>query len=135
MLKIYLAGKYGDYKQIHEKMQALKKLGHFITFDWTQNVENRAQNPTTFDKAKSAADDIKGVRDCDLLIVLLTDPNYAYNGTHTEFGAGLALQKKIYVVCPPEASRFKQNVFLQSHGLEHFESWEAVINQLTSLSQ
>ena len=97
-MKFYIGGKWYDKKAIQSVMQQVRQAGHTITHDWTTyeaKYTDKAQKMTV-----CSAKDIEGVRNCDIFVALMTDPEYPYRGTFTELGAAIALGKMVYVIGP-----------------------------------
>lgn len=90
-LRLYVAGCWKEREAISKVMRTLEGLGHTITHDWTKH------EPTYTDfyeqNRSCALDDIRGVCQADIVIVLLTLPDYAYRGTSSEIGAALAARE------------------------------------------
>ena len=129
-MKIYVAGKFGDRKQIKGYMDELVKLGHTITHDWTSfESENADKNRM----AQSAVKDIEAVRNCDVLVLFLTDSKYAYRGSFTELGCGLGLNKQIIIVNPDELSYCTTNIFYHDPSITHVKTWDEMLVQLDKL--
>ncbi len=70
---------------------ALIKLGHVITYDWT--IHGSVKN-VSVNKLKEVGNlMLKGVKDADFVVVLLPGGK----GTHTELGASLAYNKPVFL--------------------------------------
>lgn len=129
-MKIYVAGKFSDKKQIKQYMNELIKLEHTITHDWTSyESENGDQNRM----AQSAVKDINAVKECDVLIAFLTDPKYAYRGSFSELGAALATNRNIIVVNPDNLAYCTSNVFYHHPSIVHVKTWEELLLHLDKL--
>jgi len=113
-MKLYVAGKFDNRDYIHTRIEYLQSLGYEITHDWTQ-VET-SNSLTNTDLAKYASQDVNGVLQADLLLILITDEDYPYRGTTTELGVALGQNKPVVVIDPFENSIFNQNIFVR-HGL------------------
>lgn len=129
-MKIYLCGKWADACSLREKMNELKWYGHTITHDWTFNNSN-------FPKQSSKLD-IDGVRNADIVIAIMDDPEYAYRGTFTEIGCALGQRKNVLIVCPPLTDETKDywcktNCFFYHPQIFHYNSWEEVLTILNPL--
>jgi hypothetical protein len=95
-MKIYVAGKYQDKDKVRYIHQLLRGSGHEITCDWTNEVKYPNNAPPE-DKKYYAIDDVRGVKDADLIIVLMTIP-YEYKGAWVEFGIALGTDTPIRVI-------------------------------------
>jgi nucleoside 2-deoxyribosyltransferase len=106
-MRVYVAGNWNKRKEIRALMDRLEEMGHTITHDWTSY-----ERTYTSDHARNedcALRDVEGVVGADLLIALLTEPDYAYRGTSSELGAALACralrsdrQPAIWIVAPAD---------------------------------
>jgi len=131
-MELYVAGKFSDKKQIKEYMNELVKLGHSITHDWTSfESENADQNKM----AQSAVKDVEAVKECDVLIAFLTDPQYAYRGTFSEIGIALGTDKEIIVVNSDEQAYCTTNVFYHHPDIIHVKTWDELLPQLEQIKQ
>lgn len=89
--RFYLATRKDRSKQAEPLLEALKAQGWERTFEWT------AQDETSTDGyGEVAQNELAGVRDADVLIVLLPGGF----GTHVEIGAALALGKLVILHAP-----------------------------------
>jgi len=124
-MKIYLAGKWGDRKAIRKIMGELEEKGHEITHYWpTYGIPEirTVQNLSDF-----ANQDIEGVRHADIVVVLMTDPAYAYRGSFTEVGAALGMDKPLFIVESPDPKAYcKTNCFYYHPAITHVARLEDV---------
>ncbi len=89
--RFYLATRKDRSKQAEPLLEALKAQGWERTFEWT------AQDEASTDAyGEVARKELEGVRDADVLIVLLPGGF----GTHVEIGAALALGKQVILHAP-----------------------------------
>lgn len=88
--RFYLATQKDRSAQAEPLLQALKAKGWERTFDWSEHDAN----PDGYHETALA--EIAGVREADVLIVLLPG---GY-GTHVEIGAALALGKPVIIHAP-----------------------------------
>lgn len=129
-MKLYIAGKFSEKVQIRKYMDDAVKLGHTITHDWTQSE----QDGDGVEKMKNSAEkDIQAVKDCDCIIIILTDPKYAYRGTFTELGCSLGLEKKVIIVSQPDPNNYYwSNCFYHHHAIVHVETWKEAIEKMNN---
>jgi nucleoside 2-deoxyribosyltransferase len=124
-MKIYVAGKWDNKNQILQKMIELEKMGHNITHKWpTVEVVQGERD------AEMALHDVNGVKESELLLVLMDDAEYVYRGTFTEIGVALGLNIKTWIVCPHENAYCKTNIFFHHPNIVHFQSWDDAVNSL-----
>jgi len=91
--RFYLATRKDRSNEANELSHALQAQGWERTYKWT------ALDPMkTDDFAEVALKEIAGVRDADVLIVLLPGGF----GTHVEIGAALALGKPVILLAPDQ---------------------------------
>lgn len=126
-MKLYIAGKFSEKDLTRTYMEEVIKLGHTITHDWTSFEK---EGDETERMRLSAEKDIQGVRDCDCMVALLTDPKYAYRGSFTEIGCGLGLNKKVIVVNPDDNAYCTTNCFYHHPDIIHVKSWGDVLDNL-----
>lgn len=88
-MKMYIASRLENYLQVQALRDALLAAGHTITYDWTVHGSVQGQGETRLREV--AALEIKGVRDADLVVVLLPGGR----GTHAELGAANVLGKPV----------------------------------------
>jgi nucleoside 2-deoxyribosyltransferase len=107
-MKIYVAGKTHDFERVRRVQAACQRLGHTITFDWTETVE-AYENPGDghdFDaltpefKAECGENDFMGVASAELVIALVEHEHIT--GTLIEIGMALALYKDVWLVGKPK---------------------------------
>lgn len=111
MVKVYVAGKWGDRHIIADVICQLEEKGIEITHNWTTSEVFDDDKKTEEYAVLYSELDIDGVRRADVMIAIITDPDYAYRGTCTELGAALGLRKPVYVIDPYDNSGFASNIF------------------------
>ena len=121
-MKIYVAGNFNNKLFIRSKMNELEKLGCTITHDWTNCKSN--------DFSVAATKDMNGVKECDILVVIMTDKKKTYRGTFTEIGCGLGANKTILLYNPHEYSFSMTNCFYFHPAIIHFKKWEDCVNYI-----
>lgn len=91
-MKLYIAGKFQERKQVRWLMDRLVELGHTITFDWTTaHYETKEETP------EDAVECVRGVINADAYVgVFIMD--YTYKGALIEMGVALGLDKKVYII-------------------------------------
>ena len=94
-MKIYIAGKWQERKNVRKCMEELVSMGHEITCDWTDH--EYGSDGVIGDLSKFAEDDMEGVRSCDIVIALMTE-GYHHKGSLCEMGGAIALGKRVYVI-------------------------------------
>lgn len=97
-MKFYVAGKWDDKPTARRVMREIRSGGHIVTHDWTTYEVMYTDEEERM--SVCAAKDIEGVRDCNILVAIMIDFDYAYRGTYTEIGAAIALRKKVYIIGP-----------------------------------
>lgn len=125
-MKLYIAGKFGDKNKINKYIKEATLLGYDITHNWTKFETNN-------NKIQSAIKDLQGVMECNCLVCIMDDSSYAYRGTFTEIGAGLALNKKIIIVNPHTNSYCTSNVFYHHPSIIHVNSWNNALEMLSKV--
>lgn len=128
--QIYVAGKFFDRVQIRKYMDELECMGFIISHDWCTYESNSSNR-----RADMARLDINGVKDADIVVILMTDPKYAYRGSFTELGTALALNKTVYIICDDPKSQCCTNVFFHHPNIIHLNSWPDFLDRLTTIHQ
>lgn len=105
MKNVYVAGKTDDWKHVREVQKLCVERGLRITFDWTAIIAEigprgglKGEVDDEF-RRECAYNDLKGVREADLLIMLCY-PKLC--GTLIEFGMAAEREMPIVVVGTPE---------------------------------
>lgn len=94
MTKLYVSGKWDDRGAVAELQRQAVAAGHTIVRDW---VADTAVDEVV-DLGAQLRICIQAVQDCDVLVVILTDPAYPYRGTITEATAALVLGKRVLLL-------------------------------------
>jgi nucleoside 2-deoxyribosyltransferase len=128
-MKLYVAGKWYDKEKIQEKMRELEQLNHKITHNWT--VCETEYNGESARLRANAIDDIDGVKNADIVVVIMDDAKYPYRGTSHEVGAALALDKPVFLYCPdPENTEWYRGCFSRHPCIKLFRTWDDVKKKL-----
>ena len=90
-MKIYIASKLENYEQVRYVRDFLARFGHTLTYDWT--LHGSIKETTEQDLTDCANAELQGVRDADIVLVLLPGGR----GTHAELGMAIALNKPVYI--------------------------------------
>ena len=93
---VYIATGLQNQARMREVRDILRYDGHTITFDWT---EAEQKNFTTAQRKQTAMRERAGVRDADVVLVILPGGR----GTHSAMGMALAWGKPILLLYPPES--------------------------------
>jgi len=114
--KAYVAGKWNEPEVVRQVQQAFRDRGYTITHDWTslegtQDKHLMSKEELAKFRAKCAELDINGVKEADVVFVIMTDKDYAYRGTFTEIGCALGLEKIVILVCPSDDYQCATNCF------------------------
>lgn len=128
-MKFYIAGKWTEKNTIQLWIKTMQDMGHVITHNWTLIEESDKKSYE--DCARFAEFDVNGVRDADVLIIVITDPSYPYRGTCCELGIALALNKQVMIcnLCPVSPA-FRTNIFTYHPLVKWFDSAEKLVSQL-----
>lgn len=89
---VYIASKLENAERVRALRDDLLRTGHVLTYDWTVHGSVQTGGPAAI--ARAAAAECEGVRDADVVIVLLPGGK----GTHVELGIAHALRKTILIV-------------------------------------
>jgi nucleoside 2-deoxyribosyltransferase len=128
MVRLYVAGKWYDKAVIKTYIEQLKAAGAEITHDWTITEEEDKKSDE--DCARFAAFDLEGVVTSEAVVVVITDPTYAYRGTCVECGAALSHNKPVIVVSLVPDAAFNTNIFMKHSLVKHMNSFdtESILN-------
>jgi nucleoside 2-deoxyribosyltransferase len=101
-MRVYVAGKTGDFERVRLVQGACVDNGHTITYDWTSAVpdgvwvsESEEAVVAPAQKAIFGENDMRGVRTADLLIAL---PHDRLVGTYIEIGMALAWNLDVWLL-------------------------------------
>lgn len=124
-MNIYVATKFEDGHFAKKVMAQLKEQGHHITHDWTNENSDGLKGVELEEYLMRCAEaDLKGVQDCDLLLLL----NHPHGkGMFTELGFAIALNKQVLVVRPKAG----HNIFFHMKKTKMVETIEEAL-KLTS---
>lgn len=89
--KFYISSERDNIENVKRLASLLKTIGWEQTYDWTTHIDAKDLNAEEF--AKIAEAEMQGIRDADVVIVLLLG---GY-GTHAELGAANILGKEVYI--------------------------------------
>jgi nucleoside 2-deoxyribosyltransferase len=134
-MRFYIATQLANSEQQQALAQYLINNGHELSFDWSKQ-DNELKTNRVFSKEEyelHARNDLQGVMSADFLIVLLPGGL----GTHVEFGAALAMGKKIIIVGNQEMYGYTC-VFYNTRGVVRFPAdqyklFDAIRNELDTL--
>jgi nucleoside 2-deoxyribosyltransferase len=101
--RVYVAGAFRDWARVREVQAAARARGYAVSHDWTPSACVRYSRDETAAEsaARKTADaerDLEGVVRADVVLALLTLPDYPYRGTLAEVTAALAMKKRVVVV-------------------------------------
>ena len=91
-MRIYVAGKFEDRENVRRIQNALRELGHTITFDWTTD-EFRNREATTKDILLCT----EGAKSADVYVGLF-EKSLPYKGALVEMGVCLGLGKECCII-------------------------------------
>lgn len=151
-MKVYVAGKWSDSKNVAKIISELEMMGVEITFNWPEYKElmsNDEQSVGEYENisverismakkcvaslGRDAVLDIQGVLNSDIVIAIMNDPNYAYRGTFTEIGAALGSKKQVYIINKNDDSNSMTNCFYWHPDINHFKNFDSLRETLNSL--
>jgi hypothetical protein len=126
--KAYVAGRFGDWREVRRVQAVLRERGYDITYDWTVHAEagenERNGSMTVTAMASAAATDLHAAIGADLLVLVCVGDMADALGCYIEFGAAAAGGARIHVIAPARPS-----VFWHLSRVETFcsvEAWMAV---------
>lgn len=107
-------------------MEDVRALGAHVTRDWTKN--DKINDPVIV-----AAEDDLGVFIADVVILLMTDPDYAYRRTCTELGIALGARCRNIWIVGPSTTAAASNVFWHHPFVRHFDDMESAKKELAEM--
>lgn len=126
-MKIYVAASSKEIPRARAVMDALEKVGHTITHDWTTSVDMYRDDVTESQLTVCAIDDYYGVVWADCLLLLA--PMTPSTGSWVELGLALAANKRVIVA----GGNAKQCIFFSHPDVEWFPTDERAATFLGSL--
>ena len=126
-LKVYVTGKWADHDFLSEVIETLETNYNIqITYNWTVGRGDHTRD-------ELCQLNVSGVKECDLLLVVITDEHYEYRGTFTEIGVALGANKKIIMVNPFKHSYCSEHFFYNHPQINHVNSFDNLHNELEKL--
>lgn len=109
MSSIYIAGKFGLSEKAKGVAEEFEKLGYTISKKWWDIEQDDAMVRSNEESRRVGFAEVDGCVSADIMIVFITDPDYAYKGTLCELGIFLGARfydssKKAFLVVPKGAS-------------------------------
>lgn len=129
-MKIYLCSRYSRRDEMRTVRAELERYGHTITSRWLntiweeQDEAGSAAAPPEY-RQEYAVKDMEDVCACDCLITFTEQPRSGgRGGRHVEYGAALALGKRLVVV------GFRENLFHEHPQVTFFEDTVGMLNAM-----
>lgn len=123
-MKIYLCSRYSRRDEMREVRAVLARAGHEVTSRWLDTEWNETERegqvyssaaPPEY-RQQYAVADLEDVAAADCLIAFTEPPRSGgRGGRHVEFGAALALGKRVVAI------GFRENLFCHHPAVEFFE--------------
>jgi nucleoside 2-deoxyribosyltransferase len=126
-LKIYIAGRFSRQKEFLRYRHDLEAAGHTVTASWLDQ-EVPDENLSLRQAAKYAERDIADLKAADCIISFAEAPraaNFPRGGRHVEYGAAIALGKRLIVIS------YRENIFHFLPQVEFFRNWADCRRALT----
>ena len=123
--KVFVATGYQQRSDGAELMRALEARGLTITCDWTLDSD--------LNKEDKADRDIAAVKAAQVLVVLMTLPAYAYQGTWTELGIAIGANIPIVLVSPfgpADETTCARNIYFHLRQAQRFNSVRALLEAI-----
>ena len=100
-MKVYVASRFNNQEKVKEIYEKLIENGFEITVDWTKHKKVKPYEKNSKLAKKYSKEDIEGVRDSDVFILLTTQK--PGKGMFVEMGAAVILniligKPKIYII-------------------------------------
>lgn len=125
LMRIYVAGAFGELLIIKHYIKSLKSFGHTITHDWTTNVEKNGGIANLRDASLQslvtyANEDFDGIKKADVVWFLV--PEVQTFGAWVEMGYAYGIQTPVFV-----SGDWKKSIFT-SIAIRRFDSHELALN-------
>lgn len=124
-MKVYLAARYTRKDEMREYADRLQRANHHVTSRWVEVKHNVEDIDRERERAsRYASEDSEDLTAADAVVVFTEPPRkeLTRGGRHVEFGMALALQKRLFVVGPPE------NVFYALPQVEVYSTWDQLFD-------
>jgi len=133
---VFLSGAWIHAEKLSEYAKDLKKMGYIVEHEWYE--EAKSVDVWTVPQLAQSAEETREalVECCDLHVVIMDDPDYAYRGTFFEMGISTGLGTDVYLFNPHhkdgEVTSYATNQsFYWSKQVEHFTSWKDLLDELS----
>jgi hypothetical protein len=127
-MHIYLAARYSRHNEMKVNAIALEGYGHTVTSRWIQG-QHQLDGERHDEAATFAIEDMEDLTKSDCVVSFTetgeSSKRPSKGGRHVEFGAGLALNKRMIVIGP------RENVFHYLPNIEIYESLEEFLDVLS----
>lgn len=99
-MKFFVSGKVGNDGVTKSTMDALKNMGHEITFDWTTIDHLRPYDKNSVASREAAISESHGVKNADVLVIIAHEKGI---GMYVELGIAIGAGIPIRVVTEVES--------------------------------
>ncbi|MCH8184664.1 MAG: hypothetical protein IH862_01015 [Chloroflexi bacterium] len=124
-MKVYLTARFARKDEMSSYAEDLKRLGHAVTSRWLE-VEFDPGTPLSHPNwSQLAQQDLDDIRRADAL-VCFTETSGGGSARHVEFGIGLGLGKRVYIVGSAE------HLFHTLPQLEVYPDWNALMRAMNA---
>ncbi len=131
-LRVYLAARYGRYPEMQGYAQSLKTAGYTITSRWITGAHALLDGDGEACPAMAtqwAREDWNDLSTAHICIAFteppIETPGRARGGRHVEYGAALAMGKRVIVV------GYRENIFHWLPVVEYYATWGEAFEALT----
>jgi hypothetical protein len=131
---IYLAARYSRAAEMQGVRDVMQALGYEVTARWIDH--HGGKYPGSFTPAQLNDDpvycadiaecDLEDLRRAETVISFTCADNGGKGGRHVEYGAALALNKKLVIVGP------RENVFHALPHVTHYHTWPQLARDLSA---
>jgi len=102
-VKVYVAAASAEIERAERFAREARRLGHEVTHDWMAIVRSQTVSESELPRAirrEAATDDIRGVREAEVFIMLVPDEQIASRGIWVELGYAIAARDTTDGLCP-----------------------------------
>lgn len=128
-MNVYLAARYSRFREMQGCRTIIEALGHMVTSRWINGDHDyKGEASPAAERLRFAQEDWDDLIAADCVVSFTEEPGKAggrnRGGRHVEFGAGLALGKRMVVV------GYRENVFHELPTVEFHETWGGFVRSL-----
>lgn len=129
---IYVAGSWVERNQLKEIMNQFRSSDFDITSDWPDYEQKHCE---PYECSLISGLDFQNIKRADVVVAVMTDPEYPYRGTNTEIGYAIGSGKKVIIVCDGKIEKSEDSDrYIFSHAcMSNVFFWDKTIQHVTCI--